>query len=63
MALSVYRTFSEMDLLSEQTVARTPAGLSTRYYRVGLEPVGTEVEDTANSTSRSAVSHRFVAAP
>jgi hypothetical protein len=37
-------------------------GLSTRGYPVGLEPVGTGVEQTATGTSRSAVSRRFVTA-
>ena len=37
------------------------AKLSTRRYRAGLEPVGQAVEATATSTSRSAVSRRFVA--
>lgn len=36
-------------------MARMLAGLSTRRYPVGLEPVGVDVE-------RSAVSRRFVAA-
>ncbi len=38
------------------------AGLSTRRYPVGLEPVGIEVEQRSRSTSKSAVSDRFVAA-
>src|SRR5665648_20778 len=38
------------------------AGLSTRRYPVGLEPVGHRVEQTGRSTSKSAVSRRFVAA-
>jgi putative transposase len=38
------------------------ARLSTRRYRVGLEPVGSQVEQTATGTSKSAVSRRFVAA-
>ncbi len=38
------------------------AGLSTRRYPVDLEPVGIEVEQTARSTSKSAVSRRFVVA-
>ena len=38
------------------------AGLSTRRYPVGLEPVGQRVEQTARATSKSAVSRRFVAA-
>jgi transposase-like protein len=41
---------------------RMLAGLSTRRYRVGLEPVGQRTEQAAVSTSRSAVSRRFVAA-
>ena len=38
------------------------AKLSTRRYGAGLEPVGAAVEATARSTSKSAVSRRFVAA-
>jgi putative transposase len=38
------------------------AKLSTRRYQVGLEPVGTAVEQAATGTSKSAVSRRFVAA-
>jgi putative transposase len=38
------------------------AKLSTRHYRIGLEPVGTAVEQAATGTSKSAVSRRFVAA-
>ena len=34
---------------------------STRRYRSGLEPVGVAIDATATSTSRSAVSRRFVA--
>ena len=41
---------------------RMLAGLSTRRYPVGLEPVGARTEQAATSTSRSAVSRRFVAA-
>jgi len=33
--------------------------LSTRRYAAGLEPVGIPVEQTASSTSKSAVSRRF----
>jgi len=39
---------------------RMLAGLSTRRYPVGLEPVGQRVEKSARSTSKSAVSRRFV---
>lgn len=41
---------------------RMLAGLSTRRYGVGLEPVGARVEAASTATSRSAVSRRFIAA-
>jgi len=41
---------------------RMLAKLSTRRYPAGLEPVGTEVEKSSKSKSKSAVSRRFVAA-
>ena len=37
------------------------AGLSTRRYPVGLEPVGGQVAESSSATSKSAVSRRFVA--
>ncbi len=37
------------------------AGLSTRRYPLGLEPVGQQVDETASATSKSAVSRKFVA--
>lgn len=50
------------DLLADGVVARMLGGLSTRGYPIGLEPVGTGVEQAATGTSRSAVSRRFVTA-
>ena len=41
---------------------RMMAKLSTRRYPAGLEPVGAAVEATGRSTSKSAISRRFVAA-
>jgi putative transposase len=41
---------------------RMLAGLSTRAYPAGLEPVGRRVEQAGRSTSKSAISRRFVAA-
>jgi transposase-like protein len=55
--LRTYRAFADRDLLTEAALGRMLAGLSTRRYRDGLEPVG-DVGDTG--TSRSAVSRRFV---
>lgn len=40
---------------------RMLAGLSSRRYPVGLEPVGARTEKAATATSKSAVSRRFVA--
>ena len=40
---------------------RMLAGLSTRRYPVGLEPVGGQVDEASSATSKSAVSRKFVA--
>jgi putative transposase len=60
--LESYRAFAGTDLLAEGIVARMLAGLSTRRYTAGLEPVGPQVEQAASGTSKSAVSRRFVQA-
>jgi transposase-like protein len=60
--LESYESFVAADLLADGVVARMLGGLSTRGYPVGLEPVGTSVEQAATGTSRSAVSRRFVTA-
>ncbi|MFN2506924.1 MAG: IS256 family transposase, partial [Acidimicrobiales bacterium] len=60
--LESYETFASADLLTAHTVAAMLAGLSTRRYTQALEPVGAEVEEASSSTSRSAVSRRFVTA-
>jgi transposase-like protein len=57
-----YELFSGTEFLGRMAMERMLAGLSTRRYQVGLEPVGERVEQAATSTSRSAVSRRFVAA-
>jgi len=57
VALPAYELFASTDLLAEAAIGRMLAGLSTRRYRDGLEPVG-DVGDVG--TSRSAVSRRFV---
>jgi len=62
LALESYRAFTSTDLLAEGIVARMLAGLSTRRYPAGLEPVGLQVEQAAQGTSKSAVSRRFVQA-
>ena len=62
LAVPAYELFSQTELLGAMAMERMLAGLSTRRYRVGLEPVGAEVEASASSTSRSAVSRKFVQA-
>jgi putative transposase len=60
--LPSYELFSSSEVLGRMALERMLAGLSTRRYDHGLEPVGDQVEATAAATSRSAVSRRFVAA-
>jgi putative transposase len=60
--LESYTGFCSTDLGAEGIVARMLAGLSTRRYPAGLEPVGSQVEQAGQGTSKSAVSRRFVAA-
>jgi putative transposase len=62
VAVPAYELFSGTELLDQMALERMMAKLSTRRYAAGLEPVGTAVEATARSTSRSAVSRRFVTA-
>lgn len=62
VAVPAYELFSSTDLLDAMAMERMLGKLSSRRYRLGLEPVGTEVEATAKATSKSAVSRRFVRA-
>jgi hypothetical protein len=60
--LPSYDLFSSTEVLGQLALERMLAGLSSRRYRAGLEPAGHAVEAQAASTSKSAVSRRFVAA-
>src|SRR5439155_5205007 len=62
VAVASYELFSATEVLGRMALERMLAGLSTRRYGHGLEPVGGQVEVRAASTSRSAVSRRFVVA-
>jgi transposase-like protein len=62
VAVPAYELFSSTEVLSQMALERMMAKLSTRRYAAGLEPVGTVVEAAARSTSKSAISRRFVAA-
>jgi len=61
VAVPAYELFSSTEVLGRLALERMLAGLSTRRYQVGLEPVGTELESASKGTSKSAVSRRFVA--
>lgn len=62
VVLPTYEACASTEVLGRMTLTRMMAKLSTRRYGAGLEPVGAAVEATSRSTSKSAVSRRFVAA-
>jgi putative transposase len=62
LPVAAYELFSSTEVLGRMAMERMLAGLSTRHYPAGLEPVGARTEQAAAATSRSAVSRRFVAA-
>jgi hypothetical protein len=62
LPVPAYELFSGTDLLGAMAMERMLAKLSCRRYQAGLEPVGAEVTARARSTSKSAVSRRFVKA-
>lgn len=60
LAVASYELFSSTEILGKMAMEKMLAGLSTRRYPVGLEPVGQQVSETSSATSKSAVSRRFV---
>lgn len=62
VAVPAYDVFASTELLAAMALHRMMAKLSTRRYTAGPEPVGSAVDAMARSTSKSAVSRRFVAA-
>jgi putative transposase len=62
LPVPAYELFSSTEVLGRMAMERMLGGLSSRRYPVGLEPVGQRMEKSARSTSKSAVSRRFVAA-
>jgi len=61
LAVASYELFSSTEILGRMAMEKMLAGLSTRRYPVGLEPVGRQVTERCSATSKSAVSRRFVA--
>jgi putative transposase len=62
LAVPSYELFTSTEVLGQLAMTKILGGISTRGYPVGLEPVGEQVDRAATSTSKSAVSRRFVAA-
>jgi putative transposase len=61
LSVPSYALFTSTEVLGTMALEKMLAGLSTRRYPVGLEPVGQQVSETSSATSKSAVSRRFVA--
>jgi transposase-like protein len=59
--LAAYRLFAAGDLLGRVVLERMLAGVATRRHTRTGEPVGGPIAAAATSTSRSAISRRFVA--
>src|SRR5665811_129996 len=59
--VGAYELFNSTELLGKMAMEKMLGGLSTRRYPVGLEPVGEQVGAASRSTSKSAVSRKFVA--
>ena len=61
LPIASYELFSSTEILGKLAMEKMLAGLSTRRYSVGLEPVGQQVAEKCSATGKSAVSRRFVA--
>jgi len=60
--LDTWKVFSSTDLLNSLVVERMLAGVATRRHIDVAEPVGTDLDARSKSTSKSAISRRFIAA-
>jgi putative transposase len=58
--LGTYRHFAARDPLTAVVLERMLVGVSTRRYARAGEPVGSEIDELARATSKSAVSREFV---
>ncbi len=58
--LDTYAHFAARDQLADVMLERMLAGVSTRRYARTGEPVGSDIDEVARSTSKSAVSREFV---
>src|SRR5512142_890021 len=62
LPIASYEAFTSTETLGRKAMEQMLAGLSSRRYHVGLEPVGEQVTAEATSTGKSAISRRFVRA-
>jgi transposase-like protein len=62
LPISSYEAFTGTELLGRMAMLKMLGGISTRRWSDGLEPVGEKVEAATTSTSKSAISRRFVKA-
>ena len=60
VGLTSYGIFSQGDLLNRVAVERMLAGVATRSFTRAGDPIGAKARQAATSTSKSAVSRRFV---
>jgi len=51
LPVPAYELFSSTEILGRMAMDRMLAGLSTRRYQIGLEPVGQQVSEVATATS------------
>src|SRR5271166_4470111 len=58
--LTSYEHFAVDDVLTQVVMERMLAGVATRRHARTAEPVGAQIDREAKSTSRSAISRRFV---
>ena len=61
VAIASYELFSSTELLGKMALERMLAGLSTRRYPVGLEPVGGQVMKSLRRQANRRSLRRFVA--
>jgi transposase-like protein len=60
LPVSMYGYFADRDPLTRAVMDRMLAGVSTRKFAVVGEPIGTDVEAAASSTSKTTVSEMFI---
>ena len=60
VALETFGVFADGDVLQRTVMERMLAGVATRSYERVADPIGTQAWSQATSTSKSAVSRRFV---